>query len=426
MFNKKNNIIMLTKLSFTTVQGVLILSAFGPYIINDLGIRTDHLVIYTSFSYILAKAMLNGSINLINEMKFIIIILIILFLIPFVMLLYNNIYTLKMLASIENYLQPIAVIIIVCYGCKHNNLRINKLIYLFLFLLCLNTAFSVISILYDTDEAMSFFLRTGSTEGAIPVGMSVMSQSRYTGIFNQPFTAGLAYSVGLFGIMYLYSCEKSRFILGLLTIIVFIGGIITVSKVFFPLGVFIALYMLFQYRKINIILILSALFTIVLSVLPLFWDNIYFSRLLAIPSSVNATLELYTSGRLGISNVNLNYAEKIYNDAFLIGYGYATNTYAPDSAYVDYLSQSGVIGVCLYIVLLGYLGFSIFRSRINRNQKILLKGLFYLLILAGVGAPVLTINRVSIIILVLITSLLYQRKVLQNNTSHFNVFLQHT
>jgi hypothetical protein len=426
VFNKKNNIIMLTKLSFTTVQGVLILSAFGPYIINDLGIRTDHLVIYTSFSYILAKAMLNGSINLINEMKFIIIILIILFLIPFVMLLYNNIYTLKMLASIENYLQPIAVIVIVCYGCSYNNIRIKELIYLFLFLLCLNTAFSVISILYDTDEAMSFFLRTGSTEGAIPVGMSVMSQSRYTGIFNQPFTAGLAYSVGLFGIMYLYSCEKSRFILGLLTIIVFIGGIITVSKVFFPLGVFIALYMLFQYRKINIILILSALFTIVLSVLPLFWDNIYFSRLLAIPSSVNATLELYTSGRLGISNVNLNYAEKIYNDAFLIGYGYATNTYAPDSAYVDYLSQSGVIGVCLYIVLLGYLGFSIFRSRINRNQKILLKGLFYLLILAGVGAPVLTINRVSIIILVLITSLLYQRKVLQNNTSHFNVFLQHT
>jgi hypothetical protein len=426
VFNKKNYIIMLTKLSFTTVQGVLILSAFGPYIINDLGIRTDHLVIYTLFSYILAKAMLNGSIYLINEMKVIIIILIILFLIPFMMLLYNNIYTLKTLASIENYLQPIAVIIIVCYGCKHNNLRINKLIYLFLFLLCLNTAFSVISIFIDTDKAMSFFLRTGSTEGVIPVGLSVMSQSRYTGIFNQPFTAGLAYSVGLIVIMYLYSCKKSHFFLGLLTIIVFIGGIITVSKVFFPLSCFIALYMLFQYKAIMNILILLGLFLIVLSVLPLFWDNMYFSRLLVIPNSVNAFLELYTSGRLGISNVNFNYAEIIYNDSFFIGYGYATNTYAPDSAYVDYLSQSGVIGVCLYIALLGYLGFSVFRSRINRNQKILLRGLFYLLILSGVGAPVLTINRVSIIILVLITSLLYQRNILQNNTSHFNVFLHHT
>jgi hypothetical protein len=399
---------MIVKRNYFSLPMLLILSTFGPYIFKQYGIRTDHMMLYLSFLCVCCFSSLKNKFLLKKEMKAILYILILLFLIPFVMLSVNMNITLKMLASIENYLQPIVVIIVSCYYFSRKQIRIDEMIHLFLFLLCLNTILSLLSIFIDINEFISLFVR-GSERGGMPIALGVMSQSRFTGIFNQPFTAGLAYSVGLLLIVYLFSHQKIGLSQIVYTIIVFVGGIITVSKVFFPLGVFIALYMLILYRKYNTIMSIIFLLFLLVPTISLFWDNNYFFRLLIPPTNISELLELYTSGRLGVSNVNLHYVNNIYDDSFLIGYGYATDVYAPDSAYVDYLSQSGIIGVFLYIVLLINLGFSIYRYKTNLKSKILLKGFFLLLIFSGIGAPVLTINRVSIIIIVFITALFYQR-----------------
>ena len=237
---------------------------------------------------------------------------------------------------------------------------------------------------------------------------------RYTGIFNQPFEAGLAYGAGLISILFILILEKDlscRLIkpaflnLGLFGVVA--GGILSVSKVFFPLAIFISFVFFLWASKGLSKKIFRNLFAIAI-MLPAFlyflrdqWSGLnYFLRLVIFDRNTDL-LELFSAGRFSFRSGGNAAVTSHLNDSNLIfGYGLGSVS-APDNAYLEILYFGGVVGVLIYlIVLLALFHFSI---KGLRRQPVLAKYLISLLVFslfAGLGAPVFTVNRANFFLII--------------------------
>jgi O-antigen ligase len=117
-----------------------------------------------------------------------------------------------------------------------------------------------------------------------------------------------------------------------------------------------------------------------------------------------------------------NLVREVWHEAPVQGLGFASAV-TLDNAYVEFLFQGGVIGLAGYVAVLGVMGWiGLSHYVAGREEGRLLLCCFVFLVGAGVGAPVLTINRFSTAFWVFFVSLLFlidsrQRERISRDTS---------
>ena len=112
----------------TTLIYILIISAFGPYILPSIGIRLDQFVIYGIFFFLAVSKRIYISKN--SSILLMLFLLLTIFITPF----FNSInpeYVISnslFISQIENYLQPIIIFLVICSLIPKNKNDLDKVL----------------------------------------------------------------------------------------------------------------------------------------------------------------------------------------------------------------------------------------------------------------------------------------------------------
>ena len=426
----------MNKKKASQILTVLLVSAMGPYVFPQLGIRTEHFVMYGLVIFFSLKSGLGFLVGK-DKHVFMIVVLFLSLLLWFIITTFlfgSNPSINKVLADIDNYTQSIWLILITSY-CVRNlktdesiNVLINA-IKTIVVLLGINTVISISSIFYGP-----WFLQYFNVAGEGQVGGDVFetvlegaaTQGRFTGIFNQPFEAGVAYGVCLISIIFLlilgdklsFRLIRPAFLkMGFVSTVV--GGVLSVSKVFFPLSVFISFIFFVVASKGFSKMLFSKMFLrslfsslIILFVVSYFlldqWSGLdYFLRLINLGKDYSQDadlLELFTAGRFATSSGGTSVVTDHLNDPNLIfGYGLGS-IQTPDSGYLEVLYFGGVFGILIYLsILCAIFYFSIKGLFYQPALAKYLASMLVFIVFSSLGAPIFGINRSNFFVLIPLT-----------------------
>ncbi len=400
---------------------LIIIASFGPLISNKLGIGIEHITIYSFFIFSIFKSM-----SYYAKIKAPIEIFLLLFIfINFI--LWTSTVTLfsdeslnfsKFVGPLENNIQPVALIFILIVFLSFKNLKtrlsfLENSSLLICIMLCLNSLVSISEIFVDTWSFVKYFVRFDDLT-QFSVWTNAASMGRYSGIFNQPFEAGLAYSVGLGAWLYRFGINRQYNYFNIILILgIVVGGMLTVSKVFIAGGIPLAILYFFILNGLGSFLnfrnFFKILFVLLIS-LPLLlqfvdsWSGFsYFSRLFNKDTYSEDFYYAITAGRFGTEETQVQHLfNKTYEEYPLYGFGFG-HFPVLDNGYLAFFYQGGFIGLILYLSMLSIIFLSgVKYSLMKKKAGFLLLYLSILIIGADFGAPVLTINRSSILMWILV------------------------
>lgn len=314
----------------------------------------------------------------------------------------------RLLAAVEHQVQPLVVVGLLCawagtLSSEQLRISLRRALNVLVWGLCLNSLLIV------------WFMRTGSVGLFLPwlppsgadvdsVWTLSVQMGRFGGIFNQPFEAGLGYSLALLGwcriqgdLRQAMSWEYGRLVLLLF------GGLVSVSKVFIFGGILLCLIFVSickHYRKyilnlkscvvlIGIILVASCFQEL--------WSGFsYFMRLFT-PESGMDLIDLYTSNRFGGNPTQVtDYFAEVWKVSPFFGFGFAPYE-VQDNGFLWAFASGGILGLGIFVLML-YRTLSWARKLIRNNSEQMFPFMTLLLmVLAGIGAPSFTINRASTI-----------------------------
>ena len=395
---------------------LLLFSAFGPYLSISLGVKFDNIIVYFGGSIFLVLSLKLHRITMHKNLLGILIIWFSLFIYLLARTLIGGgaIDTFAFVAEIKNFSQPLFILCIFVLVLFKNDIDatrdlLKKSGKLLLLLLSLNTLWMILGFFVDLTEINQYFWR-----GKDSTAMKAAENGRYSGVFNQPIEAGVAYTIGLYIWAYLLDLIKLKitFRYALVLILIIVGGIFTVSKVFIIFGLVIFILYLINIKHYRMQLMKLSIFFLLLG-LPIYyyliktWSGFsYFQRLFNLSNyRQQGVLNLITAGRYGTSNSQQNrYFDKVWSDSPLLGKGLGSQQIY-DSAFFHVFSSGGLIALIMYLGILFILLFSCYQFYFysyNSPEFKLYLSLFLLTIVGGLGAPVLTINRSSIILWVFI------------------------
>ena len=401
------------------ILSLLLISAFGPYLLPAYGIRLEHFVIYPVFIILIFNSVFINRIIKINRYSLSITLFWIIMLLHVIIVTVNNgKLHYNVLSDIENLLQPIAIIIILgwmSYGLNYYSKQklLERSCWLIAIMLSINALFGLLSIFFDTWPIVRYFVGVNEVNNDVlgSVWGRSASMGRFIGIFNQPFEAGVAYSLAAIGIIYIVN-KKKKFstLLVILLILVTIGGLLTVSKVFVIGGILLVLIYLIWTKKIlkifSLRLILAISTTVYLVVINIqnwqgFWylKRLFTSDMISYDTAINPL----TSGRYSSGSSNFSTFNNILNDSPIFGYGIVNPNVTIDNGLLYYFFHGGFIGLLLYIGILISILFIAILGIVNKRMegKFLLL-IFLLIIGSDLGAPTAIINRSSIFLWVLV------------------------
>lgn len=424
--------------------------------VTSVGVRLDHLVVYISSVVIFLLFLFNKAHLCINKEVFLILLsMLCLVALGVLVILFNGheVSLLTVLASLENYVQPIAIILIACFiAASCENISVDDLFArvckLFLVFLVLNVFLSLSLFYFNPREYLSLIGGSGSGD---PLGMTVVERAliggRNAGVFNQPIEGGVAYALGILVWVYLFKKNGSRLPsiwMILQFFIVIVGGILGGSKIFYIIGSIISLLLMLPLRNYVALVSVKFIMTGVLvlgsffyvadhwkGALPIKRGFVYFDRLLVsadiktpskkvIESAGSAGLQktdsiaphssyvsgsylvklidVYSSGRFSHNSTIFQNFSKILSESPVYGYGFGGYR-TSDNALLDVLSIGGLMGVFLYsalFVLIFYLSFTA-PSKVRTEANLLL-AIWSVLLVSSAGAPILTANRIAFVI----------------------------
>lgn len=400
---------------FSALPLILIVSAFGIYI--GFGLRIEQLILYPSAVIFFGVSVLKNQKLLKDYFKiFILWLFIVVIGLIVTITTYSDGEIPKILADTESFVEPLALMVLFMFSTMKPRLldvsnQLQRCGNALIIMLSLNTVLIFVSMFTDVSKIGLFFW--GGT-GDLSVAARAMTNGRYSGIFNQPMEAGAMYSIGL--LIWLYLSEKIVFtklsyIIGLGLIV--IGGIITISKVFLfgGLPLFFA-GVLFNKNKWRVIFSLTFWSTVVgyISYYFLFktWNGLDY--LLRFFSSNQDFMSLISAGRFGgADSQQSRYFSEIWHSSPIYGKGFGV-TPIYDSGFFQVFAIGGSIDLVVYLgIILGFIVLGIKLLRQNRlKSESKLFGLLVLLIIgASIGSPILTLNRVSVVLWIFI-GMLYQ------------------
>lgn len=404
----------------------LSIAALGPYVFPAAGLRLEHFVIYGSLIYVMIS-----EISLFKYVKKIdnLLILMVLCLAVALWILTVSLPNIiggssayKILSAMENFTQPIALIVVISsvVGKLDRTSRLNLLRIAsisIIVLLCINSFLAISEVFFDTWPFLQYFVVAGN-DGLSIVSVSelALTMGRFSGVFNQPAESGLAYSIGLLVWVYLATTSKRISSLGWASLIMLtIGGSLSVSKSFilggFPLAMLYWFWIALSRLRIRISTLIGGLIWglgggVALSFIIELWEGFnFFSRLFVLDNINEGIVELFTGGRFGgdESGVILHFAE-VWSKAPLTGVGVGLiNEQALDNALIEYFLYGGIIGLAFYIAIILVIFWVAFRGlKSDPVHGKLLMSLWILINGAGIGAPVLTLNRSSIFLWIIL------------------------
>ena len=266
----------------------------------------------------------------------------------------------------------------------------------------MNSLLIILSIFFGTLPIIDFFV--ANTNKGLSVSEMAAQSGRFSGIFDQPSEAGLSYSLGILLWLYLFSNKKKiKSYDFFLLLMLFIGGIGTISKIFLIGGSVLFLMYLIYLKGISKFFSFRAIFLgglislLLYQFLQFFWiDGLEFLLRLFFLSPDTDLVYLYSAGRFGGSPTYLkNIIDEIWRISPIYGEGFAYELIL-DNAYAEFFVQGGIIGLAGYIlILVSILKTCIWSYRYNKRESILLLFILLLIIGGGLGTPVLTVNRFS-------------------------------
>lgn len=321
----------------------------------------------------------------------------------------------SLLAGLDNLLLPLAALSISNVVLVRGSFRAKRFVITFAYgvvvLMAVNSALSGASLYVDLQAWLQYFWSAGQAAPHDSVAVRAATLGRQTGIFNQPLEAGAAYSIGLSCVWYLHD----RRVLGTRGAVAFgviltFGGLLTVSKVFILGGLPLLAVgqMLATRRKVRAIVPPSLLF--VLAWLITTVDVAIWKGQSLLEEVV--TFGQGSTGWLAAASGNRFVAESTLSDIFrsvwtvspFTGLGVAGIAAPYDSGYLEIFVLGGTFGVAAFVGLI--LAAWLYWRRADAPRYVGDRGLaLYVLSLvtvASVGAPILTMNRVGVMVWVLL------------------------
>lgn len=393
----------------------LLLSAFGPIIVQKLNLRLDQFFIYSSFIFLIIKS--PKSTFAFNRN-------LLLFTTPFVfMAIYSTVISIinldqtsikNILSGLENFIQPAVLFLILNFlYLQQNKSEIIKNLHLIfdtlVLLLCLNSLFMILSVYYDYSNIYNLFK---PNQAFVKDTTHLVRQS---GIFDQPVESGLIYSIALILWLYLsalkYKIKTSVSIFEMTKLFLIVsGGLISISKTFLFVGspLFFLMCLFFSKSK-GKILQFAAIFSFsiffLLSVAPWPGSSMFLGYFTPKNYTTDSALSILSGSRYNLSASSgngitfqsgiLDNSVDIYQKHFF-GKG-ITKYMALDNGLLEFFSYAGLLGVLSFLYLIFLIFFTTRRlHHIDKKMAIYIFAISVLIVVANLGSPVFTMNRVSI------------------------------
>jgi hypothetical protein len=351
----------------------------------------------------------------------------------------------SLLAGLDNALLPLATIVTVAHwSATHSMHRLLAAITRVLVVaMSLNAVVALAGCLFGLDS-MPWLRRFWAADGTSTYVAELAEQmGRYSGVFNQPAEAGIAYTLAALSLAYL---QKRHLVPALWAnvgwVLIVVGGLLTLSKVFVG-GLVLALLVVLAYRthvvRTGVVALGTAAAMIGASLAG--WFSGWGASVMAgwYRYSIEAgdsPLYTLTAGRFGtaghngppsisvpmqpsIDGVESSAAlppagvgqllEEIRDEHPVFGVGARGLQVAYDSAWSEALVVGGFVGLALVgLTLVLVVGSSLARMRrLDRAHGFLLAGVVVLLLAACMGMPALTGNRESTLLWVFVVVLAF-------------------
>lgn len=395
----------------TILAFLLTVSLFGPYVFGP--IRVDQVVIYPAAA--VATLYLIGQHYLRKELVSLVVPWIVLVIIASVGAVFPVLNRTQWplgnaLANADNLLNPLAVALssaalVLAFGYSAIVRGVSAGV---CSVMVLNVALALLQRTTGFSSGLSRFWSSGDTsvaDRAITVG-------RYTGIITQPAVAGLLY--GLAGLAALHLFRERRLVSLLIFVWLTYGGLLAASKAYYLIGFpLIAWQLLFargsqkKHRGGVVALIMGLGLALVISGTSLGNHPLLASVRRIIPSADTTLLNTLSGNRFGERSTTLPVAQGVWETSPIFGIGLPGLSVATDSGWLQVFVLSGLLGLLLFALLqLAILrNYLTKRSSLALSESQLLLGVTILVLVGSVGFPVLTGNRVSGVVWILLIAL---------------------
>lgn len=408
---------------------LIVVACFGPYLGTGFGLQITHILIYGFFLMALPLFFLDLKTQASSFTKHIGAFWTLIVLWSAASTYVN--YSLLLNPSVkhivsrgEKFIEPL-VLTLVMSACLKRRLKsggpssmIMEIGKVALFLAALNSVAAIVQATLPAvalKPILSSFWQDAGEFKRVPVAVAAASMGRFTGIFNQPIEAGDMYLLVL--LLWFYSLAKAKKWPGIMEVIavslVVVGGLLSVSKVFLIGAPILAGIYMFSsgkaMRRTVVLLLLISPVIIFLAQLVLS-DTATGARLTKMLSYTDSTdvMSRYTAGRFtsgGARGGIIDEFREVWSRSPWLGTGIGSYS-TVDNAYFEIYASGGCMALFLYIGMLAYALFRAIRSKFRGSEEgQLLLVVVLLLMGAGMGAPVLTLNRFSPIVWIVLAVL---------------------
>lgn len=396
----------------------LTLCAFGPYLSESIGVRTEQpaflLVAFLMLPILLDIRIPRRALCVATCLGGVLVVGVIAAALPAHITL-PNVHSGSLLAGLVNNLMPVAGVVIALVWLRQGYTRetiFRTVATVVVWVMSLNTLVALAQSRTDlTGILHHFWQATPVVNLSNSVALRSITNGRYTGIFDQPAQAGILYGLAILFAVYLYAGRsRNRLLLFVvLASLVTVGGFLTVSKVFILGGFPLALMLLlgrWPGRKARlVVVVLLGIVVIVTGVVAHFSGSGQLAQLFHPPAS-GGYIGLFTGGRLSSGRGSLLRGFAVVASVSpVLGFGLAGTTAPVDSAWLSVAVTAGVVGVILYVLASAMLVAGYVRTRAELRVKGVALAVLLLVLGSTVGFPIYTGNRISGLLWVVLTVL---------------------
>lgn len=229
---------------------------------------------------------------------------------------------------------------------------------------------------------------------------------RNTAIFNQPLEAGIFFSVALISVVHVWRFGNAHLLFRLAGLAAaMIGGVLCLSKNFIVLGTACAILYSLTSGLVSWKTAVALALPVVVLVPPAAYQfNENYFRALEDLYLEGGFFAAVTAGRFGLAESEVS---RLFTDLWLSGdwvQGRGLGAHLPlDSGYLEYLYQGGIVAMIGYVVPLLLLFFFGWRNRRRYGGDLLIILIIYV-VFASIGGPVISANRASVAVILLISA----------------------
>lgn len=397
---------------------LIAVSAFGPYLIG--GIRTDQLVVYGLLVALLPFlfARIGSASPAVTA------ILVAWSLIVAVASLgwvsppqsTTRYGTGSAVANLDNLLMPLAVVILTLMVVKAHQREdaLRRVAEITVAAMCVNAVVSVVQMARPLEPLLARWWSSDGVSG-LTTAERALTLGRYTGIIGQPVVAGLFYSIALVCALYVLRQRPLR--LAFVVTLLIVGGVLTVSKAFLLLGLPVAGWQLIRTRgsrgarfaAFTVIGGVAAYMAAVFGMLDR-WQGLALLMQLT-PGAERAHVAVYLGNRFGVGSSTEPIIDTVLASEPLLGFGMPGLAIYTDTAWVQTLVLAGLVGAAAFTVILVALvvGYLHRRRGLPDAERRLFAGLVVIAVAGSFATPALTVNRLSVVMWILLTLLLFSR-----------------